>query len=118
MINSGVFVNGKIFTSNDAMPYAEAMIIEDGVIKWIGRDSELPDTVYPVTDLGGRRVLPGLVDAHMHAGMLAEQSRQIACLPPDIFSIEELIAAIKSVRQNQELSSWIQGWGYDEGKMR
>lgn len=118
MRNCGVFVNGKIFTSNDAIPYAEAMIIEDGVIKWIGRDSELPDSDFPVTDLGSRRVLPGLVDAHMHAGMLAEQSSQIACLPPNILSIEELITEIKSVRQKQGIGKWIQGWGYDEGKMR
>ena len=101
MINSGVFVNGKIFTSSDAMPYAEAMVIEGGVIKWIGKSDELPESDFPVTDLDGRRVMPGLVDAHMHAGMLAEQSSQIACLPPNMFSIEELITEIKSVRQNQ-----------------
>lgn len=118
MINSGVFVNGKIFTSSDAMPYAEAMVIEGGVIKWIGKSDELPESDFPVTDLDGRRVMPGLVDAHMHAGMLAEQSSQIACLPPNMFSIEELITEIKSVRQNQGRSKWIQGWGYDEGKMR
>lgn len=118
MINSGVFVNGKIFTSSDAMPYAEAMVVEGGVIKWIGKSDELPESDFPVTDLDGRRVMPGLVDAHMHAGMLAEQSSQIACLPPNMFSIEELITEIKSVRQNQGRSKWIQGWGYDEGKMR
>lgn len=28
------YVNGKIFTSDDSNLYAEAMIVEDGVITW------------------------------------------------------------------------------------
>ena len=31
-----VFLNGKIFTSDRSMPQAEAMIVEDSRIIWIG----------------------------------------------------------------------------------
>ena len=30
------FINGKIFTSDKDMPYAESFIIKDGIINWIG----------------------------------------------------------------------------------
>ena len=113
------FVNGKIFTSDDSNPYAEAMIVEDGLIRWIGKKDEIPYTDLPVTviDLQAKRVLPGFVDAHMHVGMLAEQSLQISCLPPAVSSIDDLVASIKSVRSRQKAGDWITGWGYDEGKI-
>ena len=113
------FVNGKIFTFDDSNPYAEAMIVEDGLIRWIGKKDEIPYTDLPVTviDLQAKRVLPGFVDAHMHVGMLAEQSLQISCLPPAVSSIDDLVASIKSVRSRQKAGDWITGWGYDEGKI-
>ena len=121
-----LFVNGKIFTSNEAQLYAEAMLAEDGRIAWIGTGAEakrLEDSLGPqeVIDLQGRTVIPGFVDAHMHPMMLAEYSRQIACLPPKINSIRELSAAIAQAAADLRKDSegelpWICGWGYDEGK--
>ena len=121
-----LFINGKIFTSNEEQLYAEAMLTEDGRIAWIGTGAEakgLEDSLGPqeVIDLQGRTVIPGFVDAHMHPMMLAEYSRQIACLPPKINSIRELSEAIaqtaKDLRKDSEGElPWICGWGYDEGK--
>jgi len=121
-----LFINGKIFTSNEEQLYAEAMLTEDGRIAWIGAGAEakgLEDSLGPqeVIDLQGRTVIPGFVDAHMHPMMLAEYSRQIACLPPKINSIRELSEAIaqtaKDLRKDSEGElPWICGWGYDEGK--
>ena len=50
-----VFLNGKIFTSDRSMPQAEAMIVEDSRIIWIGPQNELPSAgSFPlVTDLKG-----------------------------------------------------------------
>ncbi len=44
------------------------MLVRDGKIEDIGRDVRVPEGV-EVTDLRGRVVLPGLVDAHSHAGI-------------------------------------------------
>lgn len=114
---SSIFVNGKIFTSDDANPYADAMIVEDGTIAWIGKQQDMPQKSYASVNLGGKRVLPGFVDAHMHPLLLAEYNKQISCLPPKINSIAELIKEIRYVRSQQEPGQWIQGWGYDEGKL-
>lgn len=141
-----LFVGGHIFTSNEDRRYVTAMLTEDGRIVWTGDlpreqavqrlepalDGSAPDEVI---DLGGRTVIPGFVDAHMHPMMLAEYSKQIACLPPKINSIKELTQEIARTaevtradhaRGGGESSGtesacsvglpWICGWGYDEGK--
>ncbi|MBQ3520772.1 MAG: amidohydrolase, partial [Firmicutes bacterium] len=68
-----LFVNGKIFTSDKASPYAEAMAVKDGMISWVGSDADaaaLKSEAEEIFDLGGRRMLPGFVDCHMHAMLL------------------------------------------------
>ncbi|WP_026694273.1 amidohydrolase [Peribacillus kribbensis] len=111
------FVNGKIFTSDPLMPYADSMVVENERIKWIGPFSELPAAYGECIDLGGRRVLPGFIDAHMHAEMLAENLSQIPCTPPAVSSIRELQIKLKESAISREAGSWILGWGYDEEKM-
>lgn len=69
-----LYKNGKFFTSDNDNPYAEAMVVKDGKISWIGMLSDAPAADKTV-DLKGRRVLPGFVDSHMHAIMLADCCR-------------------------------------------
>ena len=77
------FVNGRIFTSNDQMPEAEAMTVEDGRILMVGKEEDLPENRGTVVDLQGRRVIPGFVDAHMHPVMLANCRKKITVMPPE-----------------------------------
>ena len=115
---SRLYFHGKIFTSDKENLYADAMIVEDGVIRWIGREDQAPEGTYKRHDLKGACVIPGLVDAHMHPMMLADYSRQISALPPEVHSIEELVEKIRERRKHQKPGHWIQGWGYDEGKFK
>ena len=115
-----LYINGKIFTSDKERPFAQAMAVKDGRIAWVGCDEEaaaLRGEAAEVVDLGAQRILPGFVDCHMHAVMLADFATQISVLPPSIYSIEDLVLAIQKVRADQEPGQWIQGWGYDEGKL-
>ena len=123
-----IFINGKIFTSDDSHPYADSMIVEEGRIIWIGTKSDMPkeyaeiiagqpctgDGCSSVTDLQGRRVIPGFVDAHMHPVMLADFRKKITAMPPEINSIEDLVKAVRERREQQTAGEWIEGWGYDE----
>ncbi|MGM0877873.1 MAG: amidohydrolase [Bacillota bacterium] len=68
-------------------------------------------------DLKGLRVLPGLIDAHLHPLWLANASTQIACTPPLVNSIADLIEQIRNSCKSNEIGKWIEGWGYDEGKL-
>ena len=113
-----LFINGKIFTSDTKHPYADAMVVQDGKILWTGERDAMPaawkEEIASVTDLEGRRVIPGFVDAHMHPVMLADFRKKITIMPPEINSIEELVSAIQKKRSQQPAGAWIQGWGYDE----
>lgn len=115
-----IFINGKIFTSDRLHPYADSMAVEEGRLTWVGRGEEMPEKYrrdskrWQITDLKGRRVIPGFVDAHMHPVMLADCRKQITVMPPKINSIEELVQAVKKQKENQEPGQWILGWGYDE----
>jgi hypothetical protein len=119
-----LFVNGRIFTANPKQPYADAMVVRNGKIVWIGSESDIDHTALAkvshltTTDLKDRRVLPGLIDAHMHPVYLASAAVQIACTPPALYSIEEMISQIREKRDAQGSGIWIEGWGYDEGKLR
>lgn len=74
-----LYRNGKIFTSDKENLYAEAMAVKDGKIAWVGKDADAdPGSAAQVEDLGGKRVLPGFVDSHMHAIMLADCYQQIS----------------------------------------
>lgn len=110
------FINGKIFTSNKDMPYAESFIVKDGIIIWIGSEKDMPPVDCEVIDLQGRRVIPGFVDSHMHPVILADCAQKISCLPPVVSSIEDLISVIREEAKTKTPGEWIQGWGYDEEK--
>lgn len=61
--------NAKIHTGDPGRPHAEALAIHDGVITVVGDDKDVAPHVGPgtkVVDALGRRVIPGLNDAHLH----------------------------------------------------
>lgn len=57
----------EVFTPFDRLE-AAAFVIADGRFAWVGREDELPPehAALPSVHLGGRGVLPGLVDCHTH----------------------------------------------------
>ncbi|WP_130413118.1 amidohydrolase [Xylanimonas ulmi] len=66
-MTSTLYRNGAIHSSAD--PFAEAMLIDDGVVAWIGADDTaagLAARADRVIDLDGALVAPGFVDAHVH----------------------------------------------------
>lgn len=63
------YVNGKIYTVNSAQPWAQAILVEAGMIKAVGTDDEVGQRMSKdaqVVDLEGRLVMPGIHDAHLH----------------------------------------------------
>ncbi len=63
-------VNGKVLTLDQRENLAEALAVRDGKIVAVGRSADIRALAGPATrivDLGGRTVIPGLIDSHMHA---------------------------------------------------
>lgn len=110
------YINGKIFTSDMDNKFVEGFLVEKGKIIKVGNKEDIKYMADEVVDLHGKTVIPGFVDAHMHPLMLADYSKQIACIPPKINSIKDLISAISEAAEEIKQGEWILGWGYDEGK--
>jgi predicted amidohydrolase YtcJ len=64
-----LLVNAKITTLDQGNPQASAVLISDGRFAAVGEEGEvraLAKAGAQVIDAGGRRVIPGLIDSHMH----------------------------------------------------
>src|SRR5262245_43193691 len=64
-----ILFNGKITTLDRQKPEAQAAAVQDGRFVAVGSDREVMALAGPQTkriDLAGRRVIPGLIDNHMH----------------------------------------------------
>src|SRR3989449_10574468 len=63
-----LFINGQIYTFEPSAPLVEALAVRDGHIAAIGRSADLRDSCseFRRVDLGGRTVVPGFVDSHIH----------------------------------------------------
>ncbi|MFD8720074.1 amidohydrolase [Streptomyces sp. NPDC059629] len=61
--------NAKIHTGDPNRPHAGAVAVRDGVVTVVGDDKDVAPHIGPATkvvDALGRRVIPGLNDAHLH----------------------------------------------------
>jgi predicted amidohydrolase YtcJ len=64
-----VLTDGKIYTVDASHSIASALAVKDGKIAFVGSAADAKHWIGPSThveSLGGRLVLPGLIDAHMH----------------------------------------------------
>jgi predicted amidohydrolase YtcJ len=65
-----IVFNANVTTLNDAQPEAQAFAVRDGAFAAVGMNDDvvrLKDAHTTVIDAGGRRVIPGLNDSHLHA---------------------------------------------------
>ena len=109
-----VLLNGKIWTVNEAQPRAEAVaclgsrIVAVGsngeIRKWIGAGTE-------VIDVGGKLVLPGFNDAHVHFFSGGENLASVQLR--DAKSEEEFRKRIAEFAAKQPSGRWISGGGWD-----
>src|SRR2546425_4227748 len=64
-----ILMNGRIATVDHSRPFAEAVAIQNGQFISVGSNEEimrLRASNTETIDLGGRTVIPGLNDSHMH----------------------------------------------------
>lgn len=103
--------NAKIFTGDRTFPWAESLLIKNGIVQWVGKGIAPEPAPTYVLDLGGRLVLPGLVDAHTHFlkyAMGLENVRMVG--------VQNLKSALNMVAQRvQEVQpkAWVVGDSYN-----
>ena len=61
-----IFKNAKIFTSDQSNPQASAFAMKDGKFVYVGDEAGLSEYEGEVTDLGGKFIMPAIIDSHVH----------------------------------------------------
>jgi predicted amidohydrolase YtcJ len=108
-----IFVNGRIWTGDDARPAAEALAIGGDKIVAVGSTVEvraLASADTAVVDLHGRRVVPGFNDAHLHFPGLPVNVVDLSGAD----SLAELQRRIADYAKAHPADRWVigRGWGY------
>ncbi len=105
---SHVFHNGKIVTVNPQFQIVEAMAIRDGRVVAVGTNADIVRLAGSATervDLGGRTVVPGLIDSHVHApsASMYEFDQPV----PDMNTIEDVLAYFRGRAAEAKPGEWI-----------
>ncbi|MED5385817.1 MAG: amidohydrolase [Pseudomonadota bacterium] len=107
-----LMLNGKVYTVNHEQSWAEAIAITDGRIIWVGNSEEANQWQGEGTrtiDLGGKMVLPGFQDIHIHPVHSGVSYQQCALF--DVEGVELLQERIKQCAES-EPGEWIRGGGW------
>ena len=58
--------NARIFTSDRDCPQATTLAVKDGKFVYVGDEAGLSMYEGEATDLGGKFIMPGIIDSHVH----------------------------------------------------
>ncbi|HEV8330697.1 MAG TPA: amidohydrolase [Steroidobacteraceae bacterium] len=105
-------VNARIWTGDDAQPWAQALVIDGERLTLVGSEEDCHKAnAAQVIDAGGRLIVPGFTDAHTHFreggfGLASVQLR-------DARTREEFVARIKAFAATVPAGTWITGGSWD-----
>ncbi|MEO5717389.1 MAG: amidohydrolase [Chthoniobacterales bacterium] len=110
-----IFLNGNVYTANEAAPTARAIAIKGERILFAGGNEEATKFAGPATrriDLKGKTVLPGLTDSHYHILGVGERLTHLNL--ESATSRETFLAKIKEQVSEVGAGHWITGRGWIE----
>ncbi len=108
-----VIYNAKIRTFHPDEPIASAIAIDRGKVIAIGSDDEILSIDAPSQSInaGGRTVIPGLTDAHIHLEEYAFSLQKVDC---ETTSIEECLDRVAARVRSARPGDWILGHGWNQ----
>ena len=121
-----IYFGGDIITMEGNQPiYAEAIAVKDGKIIFVGKKTEsdkLKGENTILTNLEGKTLLPGFLDAHSHyinSLLVANQCKLYAPPSGPGKDVESIIIALKAFAAERKIpkGELIMGYGYDENVM-
>jgi predicted amidohydrolase YtcJ len=108
-----IVTNARVYTVDPARPRAEAVAVKDGRVLFVGPAKEAlrhKGAATAVVDAGGRLVLPGFMDSHVHfvSGSLNLARIDLAGTK----TVEEIQARIRAHVAANPGTGWVQGRGW------
>lgn len=109
-----VLKNAVVWTGDERKPFAEAVAVRNNRILAVGSEADVvkaAGTSVETTDLGGRFLMPGINDAHIHflsGGMHLLQVDLIGAR-----SLDEMQARIRKYAAENPNEPWIVGSGWE-----
>jgi predicted amidohydrolase YtcJ len=104
-----VLVSGKILTADARFSMQQAVAVRDGRIAAVGTTAQIRKMAgakTQVIDLGGRTVIPGLIDSHMHAiraaSFFATESNWAG-----VTSLAEALERIRASAKTKKPGEWV-----------
>jgi predicted amidohydrolase YtcJ len=110
-----VLINGNVITVDEKNTIAEAVAIKCNRILRVGSNAEvksLADEDTAVIDLGGKTVVPGLIDPHVHyCDDGVATIREVDVRTDKVSSIKELLEKTRETAEKTPKGKWIIGHG-------
>ncbi len=104
-----ILVGGKIITEDAKASVRGAVAIADGKILAVGSGAEIRKLAGPrtrIVELGGRTVIPGLIDSHIH-GIRAALSFTTEVSWIDAGSLKEALDRIRAAAKAAKPGAWL-----------
>ena len=104
-----VYLNGRIYTVNEAQPWAEAMAIHGDKIAFVGSNAaarEFIGAATRVTDLHDRMVMPGIHDAHTHL-LWASMQQHFGCRLAEQETVDSMVGKLKQCAKGKKKGEWL-----------
>ena len=110
-----IYLNGHIITMSDTIPVAGGFAVNGGKIVATGTSEEIRHAYpgVPQEDLGGKTVMPGIVESHVHLLSFGQSFLELnveGAGTPD-----EVVQKVRERASRTPPGEWITGWGWDEG---
>jgi predicted amidohydrolase YtcJ len=106
-----VVVNGDVRPTATSAGTQQALAVGDGRIRAVGSTSDIELSIGPATvviDAGGRTVLPGLIDAHTHLGLVAQSfATAVDCRSPTVTSATEIVERAAAHARTVPPGTWL-----------
>ena len=108
-----IITNAKIYTVDSKQPWAEAVAIRGSRIVFVGSArsaAELKGAQTKVIDAGGKLVLPGIEDSHVHFVGGSRNLDRVDLMGAK--TVSEMQRRIREFSNSHKSAAWIQGRGW------
>lgn len=116
-----IIKNGVVLTVNSRDEIAQAVAVRGDKILAVGSNGDMDawtDEHTRFIDAGGKTVMPGFIDAHIHVGMFGLLDHGVIDVAyPKVTSIADIQEKIRQDAAGKQPGQWVRLNGYDHNKL-